>query len=490
MGLLAGLVSSTWFPIPLVLLALGIVIMAVGFFWISSANEGFWGRRTTQVSANALVATLAVLGILAVINFLGVRYAMRFDLTENQLLTLSPQSQQVVRDLQQPLKVWLFDNKENLNSLDRELLENYRRYSSKFSFETVDPDEKLGLAKEFGLQSNGQVYLEYGKKRQLVQSLVTPAGREPLSEEKLTNGIANITGDRSFKVYFLQGHGELPLAELSQAVKALQAQNYTVAPLNLIQQPQIPPDATAIAIANPQQPLFPTEVEALKNYLARGGSLLVMANWNTNTGLDSLLQAWGVKFGNRLAIDVSRKVEGLGADTTVVNSYGQHPITKDFGDRVSFYPSAQPLEVTAIAGIQSTPLLRTDEKTWAESNPQSEPIEFNPPSDTKGPLILGAALKRQLDSQPEARLVVFGDANFATDSWFEQPQLINSDVFLNSVGWSSKQDQPTLSIRPKEVKNRRFNLAPLQASLIGWLALAVIPLMGLIAAGIIWWRRR
>jgi ABC-type uncharacterized transport system involved in gliding motility auxiliary subunit len=490
MGLAAGLVANTWFPIPLALIVTGIAIMGTWFFWISSSNQGFWGRRTTQVSTNAAIATLSVLAILAAINFLGTRYTVRWDLTENQLLTLAPQSQQVVRDLQQPLKVWVFDKPEDRNSLDRELLENYRRYSSQFSFEVLDPQEKLGLAQEFGVKSPGQVYLEFGKKRQLVQSLFVPAGREQLSEEKLTNGIIKITGDRLFKIYFLQGHGELPLTELSQAVEALQAQNYTVASLNLIQQPQIPSDATAIAIVNPRQPLFTAEIDALKNYLDRGGSLLVMANWDTNPRLDSLLSDWGVKLSDRLAIDVSRKVEGLGADTTVVNSYGQHPITKDFGDRTSFYPLAQPVEIKAIPGIESTPLLRTDEKTWAESNPQSEPVELNPSSDTKGPLTLGVALQRQLPSQGKARLVVFGNANFAGNALFDRPELINNDVFLNSVVWLSQQDRQTLSIRPKEVKNRRFNLTSLQASIIGWMAVAIIPLIGFATAGILWWRRR
>jgi ABC-type uncharacterized transport system involved in gliding motility auxiliary subunit len=88
----------------------------------------------------------------------------------------------------------------------------------------------------------------------------------------------------------------------------------------------------------------------------------------------------------------------------------------------------------------------------------------------------------------EARLVVYGNSNFATDGWFEQQ--LNSDVFLNSVGWLSKRDEQALSIRPKEQKNRRINLTQEQAGGLGWTALLLVPLVGFTTAGVMWWRRR
>jgi ABC-type uncharacterized transport system involved in gliding motility auxiliary subunit len=88
----------------------------------------------------------------------------------------------------------------------------------------------------------------------------------------------------------------------------------------------------------------------------------------------------------------------------------------------------------------------------------------------------------------EARLVVYGNSNFATDGWFEQQ--LNSDVFLNSISWLSNRDDQALSIRPKEQKNRRINLKPEQARILGWTALLIMPLIGFTTAGVIWWRRR
>lgn len=531
MGITARVVAENWSPISLALLSAGLTIIGLWLLFLGTFAPSFWRSRSTQVGTNAIIATLAMLVILGLINFLGVRYGARVDLTENQLFTLSPLSQQVVKNLQQPVTVWVFD--PNPHPTDRELLENYHRYGSNFKFQFVDPQLKPGLAQKFNVQSPGEVYLEYGAQRQLLQ---TVNDAERLSEIKLTNGIGQLTSDRIDKVYFLQGHGERPLEQveggLSQAVSALKEKNFTAQPLNLADRSEVPKDASLVVIAGAKQALFEGEVQALRNYLSSGGSLLVMVDPETNPGLDSLLTDWGVKVDIQIAIDASgqgRSV-GLGPATPLVTSYSNHPITKDFGNGFSFYPLARPVEVKAVDGVQETPLVRTSEQSWGESTPEKQPLQFDQQIDRPGPLTLGVALSRKAESsaaspmietrpttspeasstpsptgQPQAspsavnkentdkrtsesRLVVYGNSSFATDGWFEQQ--LNSDVFLNSIGWLSKRDEQTLSIRPKEQKNRRLNLTPLQAGALGWTALVIIPLVGFTTAGMIWWRRR
>ncbi|MEO8889975.1 MAG: ABC transporter, partial [Coleofasciculaceae cyanobacterium] len=99
-----------------------------------------------------------------------------------------------------------------------------------------------------------------------------------------------------------------------------------------------------------------------------------------------------------------------------------------------------------------------------------------------------ASQEKNSKKTSEARLIVYGNSNFATDGWFKQQ--LNGDVFLNSVSWLSKRDEQALSIRPKEQKNRRINLSAMEAAGLGWVALVIMPLLGFVIAGIIWWRRR
>ncbi|WP_373528496.1 GldG family protein [Nostoc sp.] len=535
-GLTVGLISEQWGLIPLAFLITGIAISALWIIW-QSYQTNWWKRRSTQAGTNALVATLAVLAILGLINFLGTRYHLRADLTETQLFTLAPQSRELVRVLPQLVKVWVFDI--NQNPQDRELLENYQRQSSKFKFEYIDPQTRPGIAEKFGVKDYGEVYLESGDKRQLVQ---TVNQNERLSEVRLTSRLQQLTNSTTVKVYLLQGHGEHQLSagksSISQAVQGLGDKNYTTAPLNLAETSKVPQDAAVVIVAGPKRELFEGEVKALQEFLNQGGNLLLMIDPNTDPKLDSLLQEWGVRLDNRLAVDVSgESVVGLGPAAPLVTEYGQHPITKDFGNGNSFYPVARPLEITSVPGVEATPLLLTKPypSSWAESDLQSEKLEFNADKDIKGPLTLGVALTRkqaaksastpQVSPTPspttqskvsptpvaspasptppaspspaptpssqtatESRLVVLGNSNFATDGLFQKQ--LNGDVFLNSVTWLNQQDQQPLSIRPKEPKNRRITITTTQANLLILSSLLVLPLIGFAAAIIIWWKRR
>ena len=488
-GLVAGAIGEQWSPLVILLIVIGTAIVCGGLY-LALENSKFWQQRSTQVGTNALVATTAVLAILISINFVAVRYSLRLDLTENQIFTLSPQSQEIVANLKQPLKVWLFVRKPNQE--DRELLENYSRYNSQFEFEFVDPNINITQAENFKIKEIGEIYLEYGEKKQLIQTLKL---NENLTESKLTNEIAKIQRDRSFSLYFLQGHGEPALdtseGGLMQAVSSLKESGYTVESFNLATSSQIPKNTDVIVIASPKRPLLIGEVKAIQEYLKAGGKLMLMLNANINPGLETILKDWGIQLDDRLLIDASGtgRILGLGPATTIVTNYGNHPITKDFRNGISLYPLARGITTTGVTGVVAEPILITSAQTWAESDVNSEQLTFDLETDILGPINLAVALTRNdAESGTESRLIVVGNSTFATNGWFKQQ--LNGDFFLNSVSWLVNEDDSSLSIRPREAVDRRLNLTPLQGRILFWLAIVIMPLIGLIGAGVTWWRRR
>ena len=404
MGISAGVVSGGWTSIPLALIISGIVIIGLWVVFLgrggNSQQPQFWNRRSTQVSTNALVSTIAVFVILGLLNFLVSRHPTRIDLTEGQLFTLSPESQQVVREFPQAVKVWIFDSQQN--SQDRDLLENYQRQNPKFLFEFIDPEANPGLANSFGIKNSGEnrdVYLELqsSKRRQFVQS-ISPQTR--LSENRITSGILQLTSDRRSKLYFLQGHGERSLdagqGAISQAAQALKDKNFVDEPLNLGLTGKVPADAVAIIIVGPVRPVPEAETKVLQDYLNQGGNLLVAVDPTIKSGFDNLLNLWGVKLDERVVINASdRQVRGKGPTAVVIAQYGDHPITKDFRNSNSIYPLARPLEITPVPGVQSTPLLLTDPNSWAESNLKEQPLKLDG-GDRPGPIAIGAAFSRQV----------------------------------------------------------------------------------------------
>lgn len=398
-GLSAGFVGG-WGPLAGGLMVAGIV--AIGIWLVTQGNlRRTWSQRSTQSNTNALLATLAALLIFGAINFLGSRYSTKFDLTETQLFTLAPETQETVRNLGQKIKILVFDR--SLSDTDRELLNNYAKLNPNFTYELVDPQVDFGRAQSFKVKSFGEVYLESGDQKRLVTTL-GPESR--LKETELTNAIAQLSSTTQATVYFLQGHGERPIegeqGGLTEAVTGLKAKNFIAKPLNLIREGKIPEDGIALAIIGPQRPLLDRELVLLETYLQRGGRLLALLDPASDGGLSQLLTRWGVKLDNRLVVDASGtgQLAGLGPDAPIVTQYGDHPITQDFKGGVSIYPVARSLEIVNTSGITATPLIKTDEKSWAESQPTAQQLTFTPPQDRQGPLVLGVALERAIAPEP------------------------------------------------------------------------------------------
>jgi ABC-type uncharacterized transport system involved in gliding motility auxiliary subunit len=522
-GLSAGFIGGQWSsPVVLAILGTGALILTVGVI-VRAAQPRFWQQRSTQAGANALLSVVAMILILGVVNIVVTQNPARLDLTENQRYSLSPQSQEVVANLKEPVKLWVFD--EAQSDANRNLLENYKRLSAdRFSYEFVDPREQPSVAQRFGVQNFGEVYLEVNGQPQQLQTLQgTAQSQGALSESALTNALARVNTGQSDTVYFLQGHGEYPLTEITEATNRLQERGFASSPLNLAQDltqgKGIPQDASVLVVAGPQRPLFEQETAAVETYLAQGGNALLLLDPRIDAGVDSLLKPWGVTLDDGVVIDGGGGVAqvdqatgglvGFGPTAPLVNTYGSHPITQEFGNGNSFYPFARAIVLNDVAGVTSTELLSTNDQSWAEKQIE-EQLKFDPNQDLKGPLVLGVALSRPVASpeeKPEAnaeaatpeetepeeegkesRLVVIGNSSFATNGLFSQQ--LNGDVFTNSIIWLSQREGEVLSISPKDPTNRRIQLQAAQARWVIWLSLIILPLTGFGLGGFIWWKRR
>ena len=487
-GIVAATVTGGWSTAPVILFCLGLGCLLFRL-WLWGDKYHFWQQRSTKEGASAIAKTAIVLLVIGLINWVGISLDRRWDFTENKAYTLSQQSQTIVASLEQPLEVLIFDR--NNNSELEQLLQNYRRYSNNFQFRFINPEQEIGLAQQLGVQSLGEIYLSYGEKQQRLEVGNIAAG-ETITETKLTNAIERIKRDRAINVYFLQGHGEasLDLVEggLAQAIDNLEARGYTIQELNLASTGEIPDDANLIIIAGATRKLLLAEVSTIQQYLKAGGSLLLLLTPNIDIGITPILQNWGIELDNRLIVDGSGagSVMGFGPAVAIVNNYGEHPITASFRNGISLFPETRPLKVIEKSEVSTVAIARTDDRTWAESDLQEEQITFNVNRDLSGPLNVAIASERQ---QPNpSRLVAFGSTTFVTNGWFEQQ--LNGDLLLNSISWLVGEDKDTLLIRPKEAANRRINLSSLQAGIISWLALRIMPFSALVAGVYLWWKRR
>jgi ABC-type uncharacterized transport system involved in gliding motility auxiliary subunit len=496
-GLSAGVVAGSASPISIGLVVGGLFVILSWLVlrWLNAPAAGspWWRQRSVQVSSNALLTTLAVVVILGGINFLAVRAPNQIDFTETQQFSLAPQTKQLVKDLKQPVKVMVFNSQADPQQ--RSLLEQYRRQNAeRFSFEFIDPQAQPGLAQKYKIRTLGETVLETGDRTKTLEGNLT--------EPNLTPAIASLMRDRKVNAYLVQGHGEAPIngaqGNLDEAVAELKKRDFNVSVLNLLEQKRIPADANVLIIPGPKRPFLEPEVKLLETYLNQGKALMLMLDPGVQAGLDDLLKSWGITLDKRIVVDASGsgQMMGLGPAIPLVLQYGDHPITKDFAQGPSFFPLVQAVAVKPpSADYQSTDLLITGPQSWAEGDPNQENLQFNAARDRQGPLTVGVAVTHKLpttakstESSPTAKMVVIGDSDFATAGPFSKG--LNGDVFLNSVTWlGSGQDDASLSIRPKEQKDRRLELSPTNWRILILLGL-FLPLGAFGTATYLWWKRR
>ncbi|MEM1292419.1 MAG: Gldg family protein [Cyanobacteria bacterium P01_H01_bin.162] len=428
-GFVAGNLSG-WQLLPTILLVAGVALLLLGLSFSGKSAGAFWQQRSTQAGTNAAIATLAVLVILGLVNFVAVQNAARFDLTETQLFTLAPASKTVVQALEAPVQVVVFDAVQNPQ--DVQLLESYRQASNNFTFEYVDPVANPTRSQAFGATQAGMVFVVVGEERRFLQTIgstanaANPGAAATLSERQLTNALDQIVSDRTLAVYFVQGHDEPliegPEAQLGQAVAALTGQDYQVQTLNLAAARTVPADADVVVVAGPAQDFFAAEVAALEAYLSAGGGLLLMLDPRSDGGLNALLDDWGVVLDDRLVLDTSGAGQfvGLGPAAPIVSNYGDHPITQDFGDGRSFFPLARPIESRELPDTTTTPLLLTDPQSRAEAISDTGDLNFDPNAPADGPYVLGVALSRPADPTAMTPAPVTAEADEGEDAEYNE----------------------------------------------------------------------
>ncbi|RPJ84326.1 MAG: hypothetical protein EHM13_04865 [Acidobacteria bacterium] len=344
------------------------------------------------------------------------------------------------------------------------------------------------------------------------------------SEQDVTNGIIKVVTGQQRKVYFTQGHGEKDTGNSERTgYNAIAAQvgrdNYAVEKLVLAQQADVPTDASVVVVAGPRGDFLQPEIDALKRYMAKGGKLLLLldppekADAAPLANLIALAREWAIEVGNSVVVDVSGVGRLLGTDEAVpvAATYPSHPIVERF-DMLTAFPLARP--VTAVAGGVDNrfaqAFVETSSNSWADTDVKTMvggggELKFDDSTgDKRGPISIAVAVSAAVEAgkeptpasdqaakdespKPETRLVVFGDSDFASN--YALGIQGNRDLFMNSLGWLSQQEN-LISIRPKESTDRRLTMTSNQQLRVVLLVLLVLPLLVLGTGVYTWWRRR
>ncbi len=551
-GLVLGAGFTGWTVIPLMMIGASAALAGLWAFGRRQLLAEFIGLRSTQSNSNILISIVAVVVILGLINFLGVRYQTTFDLTQGGLFSLSSQTRSVLQTLDQSIKVWVFALE--VSPEVRQQLERYERVNpDQFDFEIVNPRRSPELTRRYEVSSNNTLVVESGDRRQQVLQ-PDPANLE----SELTPAILKVIETESLPIAFVEGHGEISLdavpnqPSLSQASAALEQEGFTVETLNLIND-EIDEATGAVVIAGPERTFLPGEVDKLIAYLDQGGKLLLLLGPQVDVDLDPLFEAWGIELNDAVVVDqLSQTLFRSGPFVALGANYGGHPITEDLSAQgvATLFPLARSIEVSAPEEVTETVLVSTSQQgVWGETSVDlggdtSQEVRYDAAEDLPGSLDLAVALSREVTVEAMAS----DDATEAEDADQSNDETVteaenadeangsedvessedtaadteadpaeaddgprearfvmigssnfvidgnfnqqgNADLFLNSINWLVEQSD-RISIRPKSITNRRLELTQRNLNQIGLLAILGLPLLAIVTGVSIWWQRR
>jgi ABC-type uncharacterized transport system involved in gliding motility auxiliary subunit len=507
-GLLAAAVAGALYREFNVGVQAGLIIGLAGFvlavLFDPSLVLAWLGMRQTRYGANVAVMTLALLGILILVNYLVKSNPVRWDLAEGQINTLAPESAEAIRKVPAPVKAVGFYSSDQSYSLEsaRKLLDRYQAEApGKLTYEIYDPYSDIGPAKEYNVTRDGTLILEMGDQRETLNSV---------TETEVTSALIRFTQPAKRTLYFLSGHGELSIDDagdsgLDRVVDLLAKQNYDVRPLDLVISGTVPADARAIVIAGPLQPFTADEMTALTSYLSTPNAAAVLlldptvetqdviTETEANPLVDYLAAAWGIRARNDLIVSPNQSVQGNPYWPVVVD-YGSSPIANQLQRIPTIFPAARSLDIgSAPPDVTLTPLAQIEAGTgaWGEVDLAGLAEGLEPAADANDaqtPLTIGVAAT---NSTTQARLVVFGDASFASNRVFDpSARTASASLFVNSVNWATV-DETLINLTPKTPPTRALEFVDaLTMRAIQFVIIIVMPVSVLLMGGVVWFLRR
>lgn len=293
-------------------------------------------NRTLKYGSNTIVFILVVFGIVAAINFLSSRRFLRADLTDDKRYTVSASTKDVIKRLDDVVTINAYFSREpervkQIRRDVRDVLDEYRAFSNKLQIDFIDPSEdeaeknKLQFMGIPEVQMNviekdkaqvANVYMGIAVIYEDKKEILPVVQNTFALEYNLTSAILKVTRTEVKTVGFLSGHDELDIDDTQRFgdMRRELSKQYTVRKVSIDQGREIDKDVATLVVAGPKQALTEREKYEIDQFIMRGGRAIFLVDaiqipegtlqaQPLTTGLNDLLEHYGVKLGNNLVLD-------------------------------------------------------------------------------------------------------------------------------------------------------------------------------------------
>jgi ABC-type transport system involved in multi-copper enzyme maturation permease subunit len=418
---------------------------------VAALNRDRPGRTSRSLVQRGAVLGL-VLGLGAGGTALAADVDAKVDLTPDARNTLTDATRKVLRRVQAPIRLTGFAQPFSTEEAQfRGLVKQYRAAGADITARQLDPDMQPAGARRAGVTLYGEILVEIGDRREVIDGP---------TEGALTSALHRLGTTSSPRVCFTVGHGERSVTDesrlgLSSVVHQLRSRLFyevnTVA-LGVPGAAEELSRCTLVVVAGPQVPFLPGELALLADYGRGNGRLVVLAEGTAGPRdqLNDLLAAWGVAYGPGVVSDLSALVGDHGS--VVSSAYpSSSPATihlKEHDIPVVFVNSAPVTVAGATDDAYVSPLVLSSPKSWLAATPDGPRT-----GSQEGPFTLAALVDhsrvRGDGDEPgidRTRVGVVGSVEVAANRGVEL--LGNGDFVLALVQWVARDDDLVAAVRP------------------------------------------
>ena len=491
-------------------------------------------RRQTRLASESAVFLVVLAAIAILVNVLGVfGVNVRHDATAAGVFSLAPGSKRLASSLDDQLEIRAYFSEElpaPYNAMPRyvrDLLSEYANASKgKITVRFIAPktDEEKQAAERDGVDRVSDQKLEadsfkvqegyrgisfhYLGDSKSIRHVDTTEGLE----YEITQTLKQLVGEK-IKIGVLGG---VDGPTLAKGLGSLKQYLPTYDMTEVEADKEIPKDLKALLVIHPEKTLSENTLRYLNQYVMRGGSLGVFGGGikvdmnqgakptgsPIDTGLNKLLDKWGVTIDNRIIADAQcgrarmpTNIPGLAIPVpyppvpvvTFDEQQAKHPAMFRLNQIALPYSVRLALNDNKDKQVTRTVLARSTQSSWLM---EGDPIDLEAREQWQvpgynGPYTIGVALEGKMPSafggttvsttpdseQPQApsaisapdraekstRVLVFGSGFFMRDEFLPAPQpgqnfFTGGVAFaLNAIDWLA-QDSDLIAIRAKTVE--------------------------------------
>ncbi|MBP9853984.1 MAG: GldG family protein [Candidatus Omnitrophica bacterium] len=450
------------------------------------------------------IRILLILTLFVELNYLGLIYNKRLDLTKFKQHTLLPQTHQEIEALKKDIRMTAFHVGVPPKYLE-DLLNEYQRASKgRITVEIIDPLVRIGYAAQFGTTISAnekKLFVQSGPERREIDFT-----RNLLTQEGINNTIMQLTR-KTRTACFLTGHGESRLEDdkttgLNKFSKHLSTNNIMSKEVEVDLIGGIPDDCSVLVVAGPKKFLTVKEERIILDYLAKGGDALFLIE-NTlvttpevpltveqeelNPSLNNIFREWGIAVAKDVVVDLDSHASGDVGSPATRNYMSHRAIVKGLDYTFFVRPRSIKMLKDRKQTVKLAPLILTtsEKNSWGETN-RNLTVKLDV-DDRAGPVPIAFVLMqpKQAEGLSDTRIIVITDADFISNEYIDFYS--NAQLGANAVNWLTELDYVAY-LDQTQVKITQLDLTSRQKRIVAFI-LFLVPSL-LISTGLLFWLKQ